>query len=236
MISVCMATYNGEKYIYQQINSILLQLCRDDELIIVDDSSSDATLQIVESFKDKRIKIIKNATNFGVLKSFSRAIESSSGDYIFLSDQDDIWLPGKVEKMVSAMNKSGKMLCLSDAYIMNDTGEIEGFFLETRGKRRNLLGALYKNFFIGCCMAFRKEIKPKILPFPDGINMHDQWIGLNSMMLNSFVFISEPLIMYRRHSQNVTSMIKGSIASIAMKRISVFRQIVTIFYRRLRKI
>ncbi|GGJ82619.1 glycosyltransferase family 2 protein [Deinococcus aquiradiocola] len=235
-VSVCMASYNGEKYIGSQIRSIILQISSQDEIIIVDDNSKDNTVAVIESFKDIRIKVIKNEKNLGVLKSFAKAIEYSTGDYIFLSDQDDIWLPGKIVKMLSAMRSSEKMVCLSDAYILNENGKCEETFLKSRNVSRNLLGAMYKNFFIGCCMAFDKKIKSKILPFPSNINMHDQWIGVVSLVMDSFVLVNEPLILYRRHSNNVTSMKRGDITSIIRKRSSVIGQVLIAMYRKSRKI
>jgi glycosyltransferase involved in cell wall biosynthesis len=130
-ISVCMATYNGCEYVKDQISSILVQLRADDELIIVDDKSTDITLQILDEFNDSRIKIIKNEINLGVIKNFEKAINNASGNLIFLSDQDDVWLPNKVEKILQVFQKYPDItLILSDAQIIDSEGQItaDSFF------------------------------------------------------------------------------------------------------------
>ena len=97
MVSVCIATYNGEKYLRQQIESILPQLSKEDEIVISDDCSTDRTVEILKVFKDERIKIFVNESNLGVVENFENAIKQSIGEYVFLSDQDDVWKPNKVE-------------------------------------------------------------------------------------------------------------------------------------------
>ena len=99
-ISVCMACYNGEKYIEEQILSILPQLNESDELIIIDDHSSDNTGKIVQELKDNRIKYVFNEKNLGVNRSFEKAIKKAKNDYIFMADQDDLWTEGRVERML----------------------------------------------------------------------------------------------------------------------------------------
>ena len=115
MISVCMATYNGEKYIREQIDSILAQLGDKDELIVSDDGSADATLSIVRSFSDPRIKIISNTGKHGTNGNFENALKHAQGDYIFLSDQDDVWLPGKVNICLQALQTAH--LVVHDCYV-----------------------------------------------------------------------------------------------------------------------
>ena len=105
MISVCMATYNGEKYIREQVESILCQLGPEDEIVISDDGSKDHTIQMVDSL-DKRIKVFLNEGKHGVVPNFENALKHSSGDYIFFSDQDDIWSPDKVERCLHALEDS----------------------------------------------------------------------------------------------------------------------------------
>lgn len=103
MISVCIATYNGGKYIKEQLDSILFQLGKDDEVIISDDSSTDDTLSILESYHDERIVILTNQKFHSPVYNFENALKSAKGDFIFLSDQDDIWEPTKVEVMLDSL-------------------------------------------------------------------------------------------------------------------------------------
>jgi len=232
MISVCMATYNGKDFVLEQIMSILGQIGSEDEIIVVDDCSSDNTVKIIEEIGDPRIKITSNDKNIGVVKSFERAIERSAGEYIFLSDQDDIWFPTKVEKVLSALENSNSDLCLTDAEILLENGKLGGRFLATRGSSRSILGVIYKNFFIGCCIAFKSDLKDKILPFPPSIDMHDQWIGITALMNSGITLINEPLMYYRRHGSNVTQMSRSGALDIISKRMGVIRMIAVSKYRK----
>lgn len=217
MISVCMATHNGEKYLLSQMNSILDQLGKADELIIVDDLSSDRTVDIIKSFEDIRIKLFCNDINSGVVKAFEKALDMASGDYIFLSDQDDIWLPDKVSAVMEKFD-AGFDLVVSDAFILNK-GVVQGqTFYSIRKSGPGFIKNAYKNTFIGCCMAFRAEYKKMILPIPKEISMHDAWIGQIITIFGKVCFLDKSLIFYRRHDENVTSMSRGNLKSVIRKR------------------
>lgn len=202
MISVCIATYNGEEYIEKQINSILVQLKNNDEIIISDDSSTDNTLDVIKSFNDERIKIFPNNKFYSPIFNFENALKQAKGDYIFLSDQDDIWLDNKVSKMVEALKQYS--LVVSDCYVVDKDCNIirDSFFLKqpTPGILKNII----KNNYIGCCMAFRREVLTKALPFPKQIAMHDIWLGLCGSLYYKAIFIPDKLILYRRHGNNAS--------------------------------
>lgn len=217
MISVCMATYNGEKYIAEQIKSILIQLSESDELIIFDDCSSDETVKIIELFKDPRINLNINKRNLGVVKTFENAILQAKGNYIFLSDQDDIWMPNKVEISLLEFEK-GFNLVISDAYILQNDMIMLSTFFEIRKSGPGVLKNYFKNTFIGCCIAFDRAHLNKILPFPKSISMHDLWIGEIISIYGKVSFMSDRLIVYRRHEKNVTSLNSGDAVSIIRKR------------------
>lgn len=204
MNSVCMATYNGGKYIREQVDSILAQLGPKDELVVSDDGSSDDTCRILSSYGDNRIKIFKNEGRHGVVKNFENALKHASGDYIFLSDQDDTWLPNKVSACVAAL-AGGADLVLHDARIVNQSGAVvaESFFA-LRNSRTGYWRNLYRNSFLGCCLAFRKETLRYILPIPGGIAMHDIWIGLLVSRKGRVELLREPLLCYRRHGANAS--------------------------------
>ncbi|MNQ31750.1 UDP-Glc:alpha-D-GlcNAc-diphosphoundecaprenol beta-1,3-glucosyltransferase WfgD [compost metagenome] len=203
MISVCMATYNGESYIKEQIQSILPQLKDGDELIVSDDGSTDNTLEIVFSFESLKIRVLQGPQN-GLIKNFENAINAAKGDYIFLCDQDDIWLENKVDVFKVAFD-NGANLIVSDCRVVDANAKIinESFF-SLRNSRLGFLPNLLRNGFLGCCMAFKAELKPKILPFPKNIPMHDWWIGLVASLYGEVVFINQPLILYRRHGNNAS--------------------------------
>lgn len=207
-VSVAMATYNGEKYIEQQIDSILLQLGSDDELIISDDHSSDQTIAIIERYikNDRRVKLFMNEES-GVTSNFENAIKRTQNDIIFLSDQDDVWKPEKVSTVKAYYEKNPNVqMIMSDITVVdNQLNTTIDSFYEFRGSRAGVLKNIVKNSYIGCAMSFRKELKKKILPIPRNVPMHDMWIGLVADMNKSALLIPEKLIYYRRHDATVTS-------------------------------
>jgi glycosyltransferase involved in cell wall biosynthesis len=207
-VSVAMATYNGEKYLEQQIDSILSQLGKEDELIISDDHSSDRTLTIIERYlkEDTRVKLFMNEEK-GVTSNFENAIKRTQNEIIFLSDQDDIWKPEKVKTVKEYYEKNPTIqMIMSDITVVDNqlNTTIESFY-EFRGSRAGVLKNIIKNSYIGCAMSFRKELKTKILPIPRNVPMHDMWIGLIADMYKSALLIPEKLIYYRRHDATVTS-------------------------------
>lgn len=206
-ISVAMASYNGEQYIETQIKSILKNLCEFDELIISDDGSTDRTLNIIKEISDRRIKVLRGP-KLGVKKNFENAIKNCKGKYIFLSDQDDVWLDNKVEKVLETFEKIGCSCITHNAEVRNkDLTKIiiDSFFLH-RKSQPGVLKNIYKNRYLGCCMAFSQEMKEKILPIPNTIEMHDQWIGILCEKYGQSIFIEDKLIQYRRHDKNVSQM------------------------------
>lgn len=200
MVSVCIATYNGEKYIREQLDSILMQLGADDEIIISDDGSSDNTLEIVECYMDSRIKVFRNSFK-NLILNFEFALKQSKGDFIFLSDQDDVWLPNKIEVCKKYLFSFD--IVVSNCCVVNkDLKIINESFFELNASQKGLIPNLIKNSYLGCCLAFRKEILNKVLPFPKNIPMHDIWIGFVSEIFFKSKFIETPLILYRRHGSN----------------------------------
>ncbi len=202
MVSVCIATYNGERYLREQIESILSQLREEDEIIVSDDGSTDATLSIIESIGDSRIKVIVNDKKHGVNGNFENALRHASGDFIFLADQEDIWLKGKVKRCVAALSDSD--LVLHDAQIVNKDLEPQNKNLFSELK---IKGGFWDNFirnrFTGCCMAFKRDILTYVLPFPEKVSFyHDSWTGLLVLMKGKVAIIDEPLIKFRRHASN----------------------------------
>lgn len=203
MISICIATYNGEKYIKEQLDSILMQLEDDDEVIISDDSSTDTTIKIIESYNDNRIRIYKNQKFKSPIFNFENALNIASGDYIILSDQDDIWNINKISTIKKYLKSYD--LVLSDTNIINANGdEIDTSFYKLNGSRKGLIKNLIKNSYLGCTMAFNRKILEKSLPFPKDIPMHDWWIGLIGEIYGKTYFIDKKLISYRRHGNNAS--------------------------------
>lgn len=207
-VSVAMATYNGEKYIEEQIKSILMNLEANDELIISDDGSTDNTIKIITEIikKDSRIKLL-NGPKKGVKQNFANAINNCTGEYIFLTDQDDVWIENKVDKVLYCFQKEECTLIVHDAEIVDENlNEIEKSFFKFRNSGKGILKNIWKNTYIGCCMTFKSEIKKHILPIPNNIEMHDQWIGIINEIYGKSYFLNEKLIKYRRHLNNVSQM------------------------------
>lgn len=205
MISVVMAAYNGGEYIAQQLDSVLHQLGEEDEVIISDDLPLGSTANALKPYleADKRIKYI-NGPQKGVIKNFENAIVHANGDFIFLCDQDDVWLDGKVKAVIKEF-ENGAVVVMHNAKVTDENLKVvaDSFFdLQKTGTgcTKNII----KNTYIGCCMAFSAKLKPHIIPFPEKIPMHDQWIGLMGERAGKISLIKTPYILYRRHGEAVT--------------------------------
>ena len=202
-VSVCMATYNGENFIGQQLESILVQLDSTDEIIISDDSSSDRTVEIIKSYNDTRVIILENNKFKSPIFNLENALKHATGTVIFLSDQDDIWLPGKVKVMREHLRHYD--LVVSDASLIDASGRIvEDSYFKLRGSGPGFIKNIYRNSYLGCCMAFNRMILEKSLPFPAKIPMHDMWLGLIAEISGRTFFCEEKLLYYRRHSSNAS--------------------------------
>lgn len=212
IVSVAMTSYNGGKYIARQIESILMNLKDDDELIISDDGSTDDTISIINSFKDSRIKLVAGPRK-GVNVNFDNAIAHCKGDYIFLCDQDDIWHPDKVQRVLREFKRSNCVLVAHDAVITDGKGKV---LFPSYFEHRNCGSGRIKNFvrntYVGCCMAFSADIKNYIRPIPSGLFFHDQWIGLRAEGKGKCVFLNEKLMEYRRAEDNLSSFTPNSLA------------------------
>jgi len=201
--SVCMATYNGEKYIKEQLDSILSQLSENDEIIVSDDSSTDKTVEIIKMYDNKKIKLFEDQKFENPIFNFENALKHTSGDVIVLADQDDVWKPNKIEMIKKYMRKYD--LIVSDADIIDEKGNIlhESFYKLNHSKA-GFLKNIIRNSYLGCTMAFNRKILDKSLPFPKDLPMHDWWIGLIGELYGQTFFIEDKLISYRRHSSNAS--------------------------------
>jgi glycosyltransferase involved in cell wall biosynthesis len=217
-ISVCMATYNGEKYIFQQLESILKQIGDHDEVIISDDSSSDGTLAIISSFNDIRIKVFKEQKFKDPIFNFEHALQRACGEVIFLADQDDIWHDDKVSIVMDKLQHFD--MAVTDCSFIDEEGKIlvESYF-DLANSAPGVIKNLQKNSYFGCCMAFKKSILKKALPFPKDIPMHDIWLGFVSDIFYKSVFIPEKLTFYRKHNSN------ASIASSVVSNIGILTKL-----------
>lgn len=215
-ISVAICTYNGEKFIREQIDSILNQSVKADEIIICDDGSTDKTQQILAEYQNKFPEVFKiyiNEANLKSVKNFEKSISLCTGDIIFLSDQDDIWENNKVEVFTEYLNKNhhADVLC-SNGFIIDENGlkkdqytvwDVPGFLAENKKEIDYFkIFSTIGNFATGASMAIRTSFLDQILPFPtiDGLH-HDEWIALVSSEQKKFEFLNKKLFSYRIHSE-----------------------------------
>jgi len=232
MISVCIPTFNGERFINRQIDSILMQIGPHDEIIISDDSSTDRTIDIIKSYNDARIKLLENCKFRSPVYNLENALKLAKGDYIFLADQDDVWNENKVQITLEYFNKYN--VIISDCNLINEEDvEIHPSFFDLNRSKSGFVHNFIKNSYLGCCIAFDRKILWSILPFPGNIAMHDIWIGLIAELTGKPFFLSEKLVSYRRHSLNFTPTSKKSRFSIWYK---IFYRLQFIFYAFIRYI
>jgi glycosyltransferase involved in cell wall biosynthesis len=214
-----MAVYNGERYLEEQLRSILSQLTQYDELVIVDDCSTDGSVALIRALDDTRIKLMHNPRRSGPIRTFEAALGSTTGDVIFFSDQDDVWLPTKVERTLSVFRRENASAVVTDALVVTAEGErIHDSFFAHRGSGPGALKNFYKNTYLGCCMAIDSRVKRWVLPFPRTIPQHDEWIGLVTDLVDRVHFDDTPQIAYRRHSANVTQLHRSAWLRVARLR------------------
>lgn len=206
MISVCMATYNGGKYLREQIDSILCQLKDEDELIISDDYSKDNTVEIIKSYDDKRIKFFFNEGKKGVTHNFENALKRAKGDIIFLSDQDDIWLPNKIEEQSNYLlnNNYDCVTCNCSLTDSNLNVIRKAYYTTTSPIDVTWLMNWVKNLWLGACMCFTKDTLQHALPFPSKAVTHDFWLALFFQMKFRCGYCPKVLQLYRRHNSTVS--------------------------------
>ncbi len=207
-VSVAMAVCNGERYLQEQVDSILRQLGEEDELVISYDYSTDGTKRIVDAYAagDPRVRVIKNGGAPGVANNFNNAIMACRGSYIFLSDQDDVWMGEKVAVVLDVFDKTGADLVVHDGYVTNAELQVRpGTLFERTGTYNDPLRNWLRCSFWGCCMAFRASLRPLLCPIPgNGRIPHDQWISMLVGMRGKVTRCDRILIKHRLHENNAS--------------------------------
>lgn len=232
MISVCMATFNGAKTIKRQLLSIIKQLNNDDQIIIVDDKSSDETCTIITNIKNKYFKNIvieQNKENIGPIRGFEKAILMAQGNYIFLSDQDDIWNPDKVAKVMLAFSKGADLVVHDGVVVDGNLKVIDKSWNHYNHNELNqgLIANTVRNGYTGAMMAFSKQLSELAVPFPIDIPMHDQWLfDIAKMEKLKITVIDEPLMQYVRHGNNVTGIKKRNKLIMLKDRLLLVKEII----------
>lgn len=215
-ISVCIATYNGEKFICEQLLSVLPQLGQDDEVVVSDDGSTDGTLSVVRQMDDARIRLCHNPGRHGFIWNFENALRQAKGDVLFLCDQDDIWLPGKVSRVMEALQTYD--MVLHDAEIADGDGRGTGIlYSASLHHGEGFWSNLWRTRWLGCCMAFRRCVLDYAMPFPRHIVGHDGWISTVGLVRFSYCYLPDVLMLYRRHGANASSASTASDTSLYYK-------------------
>ncbi|MGK9119237.1 glycosyltransferase family 2 protein [Olivibacter sp. LS-1] len=206
LVSVALCTYNGEKFIHKQIDSILSQTYKNIEVVIVDDASTDSTLKVIEQFakRDARIKYSQNPTNIGFNANFEKAIKFCSGDYVAISDQDDIWLPNKIQALLETIG--GNLLVHSNSVFMDESDNILPKYL-FHPNNEGILYKIDKNFLFanhvtGHTCLLKRELVDKIIPFPEKC-FYDWWIGFVAAYERRIIYKNAVLTKYREHPASV---------------------------------
>jgi glycosyltransferase involved in cell wall biosynthesis len=245
LVSVALATYNGERYLPELLDSLLAQTHRDLEVCASDDASTDRSVAILQEYaaRDPRVRVMANATNRGYQQNFQIAVSMCRGEYVALCDQDDVWLPHKVERLLSEMGDN--LLVASDATVVDSNlrpiGQTLARVYQLSGQRWSFLSILLKNRFTGCTMMFRQELVQWVRPFP-AHTPHDWWLTLVAIDRRRFSFIPEELTLYRQHSSNVIGVLEveseyakiRSRAIPGMSRISAYHARKLMRYREIR--
>ena len=214
-ISIAMATYNGAKYIREQIDSIQNQTIQEFELVVCDDNSIDDTYLILKDYevRDNRIKVFKNETNVGFKKNFERVIELCQGDYIALCDQDDIWLPDHLEVLIKAIDDKSQLACGKPIFVNELNEELPkkfNYFMMDYIPENN--EDLARHFFLcrgmlqGASMLIKRSFFKKALPIPKGASYHDTWFTALACFSGGVKYVDKPVMRYRRYGNAVTSM------------------------------
>lgn len=201
-----MATYNGAKYLDQQLNSFLGQERLPDELVVCDDGSSDDTISILEAFSNKApfsVRVLRNPSNLGHIKNFEKALSLCTGDLIFLSDQDDVWYPNKIIKMANHMATDASVMVLQTDMYIGDKDAVPTKFTQLG----NILALGHRSdaYILGCATAVRKCWLTVVLPIPKMGGGHDNWMHQLASAIQVRAELREPLQCYRRHASNLSN-------------------------------
>lgn len=226
-VSVAMAVCNGERFLAMQLDSILSQLDKNDELIISYDSSKDRTFEIACGYaeRDSRIVLARNS-NPGIVSNFNNALSLCRKDSVFISDQDDLWLPGKREVMLSALNGSGADLAIHNFVQIDSCGQI---ISAPQFETHHIGNCLLRNFamprYSGCCMAFPHSTLDIIMPMPESVINYDHWIGMACEVFGKVEFVDDVLLGHRLHGSNVTTS-RRPLHVILSQRASLLKELI----------
>lgn len=204
LVSIAMCTYNGEKFLREQLDSLINQDYKNYELIIVDDCSTDSTYSILKEYAEKYsyIELHLNTTNLGFKRNFEKALTLVKGEFIALCDQDDIWFPNKVSTCLKHISDHSLAYCEVELIDKKGKKLDEEFPSVNLLEGKCHLSLLFGNCVTGHASMIRKDLLRYALPIPPGVNLHDQWIAFVAASSQGIRKISKPLSLYRKHDNN----------------------------------
>lgn len=216
-----MATYNGAEYIQEQLATILEQLGDADEVIVVDDASKDATLDVVRALSDARIRIVENECNLGHVASFSRALGLARHEVLIMADQDDIWLPQRVALMVAALAQPGVLALASNSEFMHQRGatmvyDCEGVTAASSSEYTANIWSIFtgRRRYYGCAMALRRDFCRVVLPIPAYVESHDLWIAMAGNLARANVHLDQATLIRRVHGNNASIVARSLVKKL----------------------
>lgn len=236
LVSVCIATYNGGRYVADQLTSILEDLPHDSEIVVLDDRSTDDTLRVLSQMEDSRIRLACHLFNSGHVSTFADLLRMTSGEYIFLADQDDLWPPGRTQAMINGLQHY-ELVAGNFSEFGARTGFPHSVLSHSDSGRsfKNILGlVLGRRPYFGCAMGFRKDLLCHILPIPQYVEAHDHWIALCGNISGSVLHIDEPVVCRRIHESNLSPSTHRSFAPMYRTRVILLRSIIELLRRSLR--
>ncbi len=221
LVSIAMTTYNGEKYIKEQLDSILAQTYKNLEIVICDDKSSDNTVNIVKDYQknDFRIKVFLNEVNLGFKKNFEKAISLCNGNYIALSDQDDIWESNKIEILLENI-RNFDLIHSACSLIDENSNEITHLWQKEDILEYSFTKFVFGNSVTGCTTLFKRKLLKDFFPIPQGEYYHDWWLAILAIKNEGIVYIDIPLVRYRQHLNQDTG---ASIDSLKKRIIRYYK-------------
>ncbi len=228
-ISIAMATYNGLPHVRRQLASILDQVEATDQLVVVDDGSSDGTWEYLQGLQHPSLELVRNTVNQGIRSAFQTALQACRNEIIFLSDQDDIWLPNKRAAVLRAfLEEPNATIVISDARVIdeNDCVTSRSFMATRGGFRGSVRSTIVKNRYLGCAMVLRRTALSLALPVPRGAPMHDMWLGVMGAIQGPVIYLDQPLLDYRRHRRNATPSTHQSLMQMIRWRVAFVAAIV----------
>ncbi|MDQ2755024.1 MAG: glycosyltransferase [Actinomycetota bacterium] len=220
-VSVCLASYDGATWIEEMLASILVQLGPDDEVVVVDDGSSDDTVALVAALGDPRIRLHRNDENLGSVRTFERAMRLSRGRVVLLADQDDVWVPGRLDAMVGALRDHG--VVATSVAVLGEPLDPPRWPLRARDSSRRLLNLglvlVGTRWYFGCAMGLRRDVLDVALPIPAFVHeSHDLWLGVVGNVLGEMTHLERPSVQRRLHDANQTPLHWRSLPTILASR------------------